>query len=662
MEKTTSDLTQRLNLLFRKPPENGSPGLLPSIGEIAARESKLAVVKKDLKSQFAGLDEQIEQIFAYARPWYLLPEAQRRPTVISLWGMTGVGKSSFVRAFVSSLKMNTKYCEIDVRKVAGQSQAHTDWLALPARLNELSETSCVLLLDELHNVRTINSSGEELDRPALADFWPLLDDGSLLQPQGQATSYLYYLRNEIRMRQRDSQNTNVNLDDGMLTFLVDYLGLNCAIDELAALFEEDNQVFLRWAVEKTQHAVQEAKRLDFSKALVFVASNLDEAFAGALQVNPDDLNADDLYEITRTVSADTIKECLLARFRPEQVARLGSMQVIFPSLSKAAFNKLIDVRLKELASWVEASFQVKLTFESTLVELIMREGAVPSQGARPVLSTINEMVESRIPTWLIDLKQRASTQVEIGFDFAKKLLYVRDHASQKVLSEEQLTMRQDRLPVIDLNESYRRVVAAHEAGHAVVGITKDGRLPLKILAGTVAVHRGGPRVVFSASKLITKAYALSQLALSMAGIAAEELTFGADNVSLGASADLQKATEIAGTLVCQAGLGNHLGVSFESQMAPFNVTSFKERDDALIEELLQAARKEAFKVLNEQQKLFISIYEELLKRDRLSRTDIEVLVKLHYRGSAAEISAILAREEPISTEILASPSFLKKVG
>src|ERR1044072_960 len=56
-----------------------------------------------LKKEFIGLDEIVSEVINLITPWYLFPDAQMRPTVINLWGLTGSGKTALVNRLVDLL-------------------------------------------------------------------------------------------------------------------------------------------------------------------------------------------------------------------------------------------------------------------------------------------------------------------------------------------------------------------------------------------------------------------------------------------------------------------------------------------------------------------------------------------------------------------------------
>ena len=56
----------------------------------------LKEISKTLKNEFVGLDGIVDQIIQSVTPWYVTPEIITRPVIVSLWGMTGTGKTSIV--------------------------------------------------------------------------------------------------------------------------------------------------------------------------------------------------------------------------------------------------------------------------------------------------------------------------------------------------------------------------------------------------------------------------------------------------------------------------------------------------------------------------------------------------------------------------------------
>ena len=61
--------------------------------EIIEKKNKLNEVQRILKTEYFGIDSVIDELMGSIEPWFLFPKAQLKPTIISLWGMTSVGKN-----------------------------------------------------------------------------------------------------------------------------------------------------------------------------------------------------------------------------------------------------------------------------------------------------------------------------------------------------------------------------------------------------------------------------------------------------------------------------------------------------------------------------------------------------------------------------------------
>ncbi|HEX7118630.1 MAG TPA: ATP-dependent zinc metalloprotease FtsH [Longimicrobiales bacterium] len=110
-----------------------------------------------------------------------------------------------------------------------------------------------------------------------------------------------------------------------------------------------------------------------------------------------------------------------------------------------------------------------------------------------------------------------------------------------------------------IDERERRIVAYHEAGHAVVAESVPAAEPVKKVSiiprgmGALGYMQQLPeeRMLFQQDEL------LDRLAVLLGGRAAEQVTFG--KVSTGASNDLERATELARRMVCEFGMSEALG-------------------------------------------------------------------------------------------------------
>jgi cell division protease FtsH len=130
-----------------------------------------------------------------------------------------------------------------------------------------------------------------------------------------------------------------------------------------------------------------------------------------------------------------------------------------------------------------------------------------------------------------------------------------EHAKDKVM------MGAERRSLV-MSEEEKRMTAYHEGGHALCAmheplcdpVHKATIIPRGRALGMVMSLPEGDRYSKSKSKL------LAELVLAMGGRAAEEVIFGADNVSNGASGDIKMATDQARRMITEWGMSDKLGM------------------------------------------------------------------------------------------------------
>ena len=142
---------------------------------IKQRQGELDNLRAQLKKDFIGLDEVIDQIIESIKVWYIFPELQIRPTIVCLWGLTGVGKTDLVRKMVSYLRMQDRFMEIEMEGNDSSS------ITIQGKMEESSlspDESCILFLDEFQKFRTVTEQGEvNANNKSYSDVWTLLSDG-----------------------------------------------------------------------------------------------------------------------------------------------------------------------------------------------------------------------------------------------------------------------------------------------------------------------------------------------------------------------------------------------------------------------------------------------------------------------------------------------------
>ncbi|AQZ51756.1 MAG: cell division protein FtsH [Martelella sp.] len=192
-----------------------------------------------------------------------------------------------------------------------------------------------------------------------------------------------------------------------------------------------------------------------------------------------------------------------------------------------------------------------------------------------------------------------------------------------------------------MTEAEKKLTAYHEAGHAIVAmkvpvadpVHKATIIPRGRALGMVMQLPEGDRYSMSYKWMI------SRLAIMMGGRVAEELTFGKDNITSGASSDIEQATKLARAMVTQWGFSDELGhVSYgENQQEVFlghSVSQSKnvsettaQKIDSEIRRLIDEAYTEATRILKENHDGFVALAEGLLEYETLSGDEIKAILK-----------------------------------
>ncbi len=201
-----------------------------------------------------------------------------------------------------------------------------------------------------------------------------------------------------------------------------------------------------------------------------------------------------------------------------------------------------------------------------------------------------------------------------------------------------------------MSEEEKTLTAYHEAGHALVGLSVPAGIPVH-KATIVPRGRSLGMVKFLPEgdrySMKYKEYT-SQLAVAMGGRVAEELTFGKENITSGASGDIQQATRLARAMVTQLGYSDDLGkVAYGDNQEEVFLGHSVSRTQNVSEATAQKIDKEVKRLVDEG---YAAARTILTKR----RKDLEALAKalLEYESlSGDEVKQVISgkkfkRDEP----------------
>ncbi len=178
----------------------------------------------------------------------------------------------------------------------------------------------------------------------------------------------------------------------------------------------------------------------------------------------------------------------------------------------------------------------------------------------------------------------------------------------------------------------KRVIAYHEAGHAVSGWFLEHAHPLVkvtiVPRGVAAL--GYAQYLPKEMYIRTTDHLMDEMCMSLGGRAVEELVFG--KISTGALSDLQQVTRMAYAMVSMYGMNKEVGnISFYDPQSDSSFSKpYSEETGKLIDEevrkLVAGAYERVKHMLDEKLDAVKTIAEELLKREVLFKDDMERLL------------------------------------
>jgi cell division protease FtsH len=194
-----------------------------------------------------------------------------------------------------------------------------------------------------------------------------------------------------------------------------------------------------------------------------------------------------------------------------------------------------------------------------------------------------------------------------------------------------------------MSEKRKRLVAYHEAGHALVGALMPDYDPVQKISIIPRGNAGGltfftPSEERMESGLYSRAYLQNQMAVALGGRVAEEIVYGEDEVTTGASNDLQQVARVARQMVTRFGMSDRLGpvALGRSQGGMFlgrdiaAERDFSEDTAAAIDEevsqLVAEAYKRATAVLKDNRSVLDELAEMLVESETVDAEDLQELL------------------------------------
>lgn len=184
----------------------------------------------------------------------------------------------------------------------------------------------------------------------------------------------------------------------------------------------------------------------------------------------------------------------------------------------------------------------------------------------------------------------------------------------------------------------KKLVAYHEAGHAVLGLKLDGANEVQKITIIPRGHAGGYTMMTPKEEAFnyTKKELLESICGLLGGRVAEEVTFG--EITTGAHDDFKKATKIARSMVTEYGMSNLGPMMLEepdgNTFLGRDYTKNRNISDTVAHEIDEEMRsiindcyKQATKIITENKKLLKLIANTLLEEETITKEEIDYLVE-----------------------------------
>jgi hypothetical protein len=667
--------------------------------EIIRKQEILDRAKTSLKREFIGIGQVIEEVVDAISSWYLFPDLQEKPVIINLWGLTGVGKSSLVNRLAQLIEFDNKFYHFDL----GENDTR-DW-AIKRQLEEIYANvngyPVLLALDEFQHARTLDEFGNEMDKSASRIIWQLLDSGRF---QFFRHSYhldeLYDLIQKLRYLLKNGVCVSKGMVISKKEYFIEQMGLKKEyekVENAETRLDTSNVLFVptsfhegifSLAKEKisTYYEVKEmltglngyetlkflfdilsignsSKSVNCSKGLIFVLGNLDEAYTMSHDFNPD-MDADEFHEQSMKINVPIIKKALKRRFRNEQIARLGNTHIIYPAFSKKSFQRIIELELSKITEKVNCHQKIKLEFDQTVHDLIYKEGVYPTQGTRPIFTTIHQIVNTKMGRVITEMILKNLTASRIVFraidnriisDYYDKESKIHSLSIQQQLNLENLRKNKQ--------DDIQAITAVHEAGHAIISSILLHTVPEVIFSNSAEAGTDGFVYTKFKWKYISRKEITNRLALFLGGLAAEKIIFGQENITTGAEEDIEKATSFITEMLKQCGMGK-LPVAYQAKH-PNTRNYVHDEGGAICDEAeawISKAMTLAEKTLKEQEVLLLKMADYLSDNRQMNKQqavqlleryahnfDCDTLIEngdlLFYRNHLKEKVATLEEEK-----------------
>lgn len=637
--------------------------------QLFEKKEKLDNAVIQLKKEFIGIDNVIDQIATAITSWFFFPEIQDRPVIINLWGLTGIGKTSVIKRLTELIGYTEHYFRFDLGECSSQYFDIQD--SFKDIYDNCDGAPFIIGLDEFQLARTINEDQEEIDRASIRAIWDLLDCGKfdvinfeynmnwfnkLIKKLDMALFKGVEVEKGLVIENADIYWEIVNPDNKpeekktkkveRVPFVSDN-EVNTIFNMLDHLFltpselreklnELDGDQTIDYLISLYKASLK-PKTVDCTKSLIFVMGNLDEVYTMSRNFNPD-MSANEFHRQSTEITVTEVKQALLNRFRSEQISRLGNNHIIYPAFDEKSFYGIIRLELDKLKKKVSDIYNLEMIFDEKIECLIYEEGVYPTQGTRPLFTTVHQIVNTRLGKILNEIylngyetdsirftiNENASKKdnMALQIDFLKRDVIIHHIIDQQPLVLGKL--RQEK------QNDEQAIVAVHESGHAILSSVLMKTIPEVVFSVTADSNSDGFVLARPEWNYISKKEIINRLAVLLGGFVAERIIFGEENVTIGSTSDLSKATQLATYVLYICGMGDTRAAFGNENMSGTPGVIFDNSSETVnkeAKELLVKAEQLAEQMLKKQEKLLIKMADYLSDKRTLTKEQVKEFIR-----------------------------------
>lgn len=604
---------------------------------LAQRQQLIEQARLQLKTELVGIDDVIDRVMEAIRAWYVLPQLCNRPVIVCLWGLTGTGKTQLTRRLAQLLGFYDRFVEVQMDGFSNGAGFRSSTISGMLENSGIHEGEPgILVLDEFQRFRTIDRKGNDAKVERYQDVWALLSDGRLPPPLSALGAIERKLAEAGYEAEREDDEDSDRAGKKPYRYRLDAWDAQ-ELKRMLKLKEPLVEI-MQWPTEQVHALVarfqqsSQAWETDYSQLLVFVCGNLDEMYQETAQrVQDCDTDADIFHRLTQRLSLIDVKKALGERFKPEQIARLGNEHVIYPSLSKSTYERLIRDLCTRYTQEVFAQTGVQLALERDVLDELYANSVFPAQGTGPLFSSVHAILSANLvkaALWVLEQEADRTQVYAIALDPGRRHLVVKTGATPGA--------PQTRLAVnFELNRikqranaDFRALLAVHEAGHGLMYSLLFGQAPQEIKINLASFEGGYNSYV--GLKVTSRQNLLDRVCVSLAGRVAESLVFGDMACTTGAEHDYRQATEVASRYVRLHGFGDRISRTDVTVDMDNHVNTDVGPSNAAIESLLQAEYERARSLLSGHRAALSTLVQALLTQGMLAPEDVRGLLRPHH--------------------------------